>query len=75
MDFDEEKIDRAVLALLYLALHDSNRAWKSFDWEAMNRLHAHGYIHDPINKAKSVSFTEKGLAEAQRLFEEMFGKH
>jgi hypothetical protein len=31
MEPDTEKIDQAVLALLYLTLHDKNRAWKSFD--------------------------------------------
>ncbi len=42
MEIDEEKIDEAVLALLYLTLHDGGRAWKSFDWDAMNRLHEKG---------------------------------
>ena len=74
MNFDEEKIDRTVLALLYLTLHDENRAWKSFDRDVMNRLHDKGFIFDPVNKAKSVLLTEEGLAESKRLFEELFGK-
>ena len=74
MNFDEEKIDRTVLALLHLTLHDGNRAWKSFDWDVMNRLHENGFIFDPVSKAKSVALTEKGLAESQRLFQELFGK-
>jgi hypothetical protein len=36
MDLDAEKIDEAVLALLWLTLHDEFRVWKSFDWDAMN---------------------------------------
>ena len=40
MDIDEEKIDDAVLALLWLMLHDGCRAWKTFDWLTMERLHA-----------------------------------
>lgn len=36
MTFDTNRIDDAVLALLYLGLHDQDRAWKGFDWEAMN---------------------------------------
>ena len=28
-----ERIDQAVLALLQLGLHDTNRSWKSFDWD------------------------------------------
>jgi hypothetical protein len=69
---DNDKIDRAVLALLYLGLHDVDRAWKGFDWEAMNRLHEKGFICDPRGKAKSVAFTEEGLIEARRLLQELF---
>lgn len=74
MDFDEEKVDRAILALLSLTLHDGDRAWKSFDWDVMNRLHEQGFILDPVSKAKSVVITNKGLAESERLFNELFGK-
>jgi hypothetical protein len=74
MDLDLDKIDDAVLALLVLGLHDGARAWKGFDWEAMNRLHQAGYISDPKGKAKSVVFTEDGLARAEKLLEELFGK-
>jgi len=63
MTVDSDKIDEAVLALLYLGLHDGDRAWKGFDWEAMNRLHDRGFISDPRGKAKSVVFTETGLSE------------
>ncbi|HEV7572985.1 MAG TPA: DUF6429 family protein [Thermoanaerobaculia bacterium] len=73
MKANPEKIDRAVLALLYLGTHDEWLTWKSFDWNAMGRLHEKGYISDPVGKAKSVVFTEEGLAESKRLFEEMFG--
>lgn len=73
MNLDEEKIDRAVLALLYLGLHQERRAWKGFDWDAMNRLHENGYISDPVGKAKSVVFTDEGLFESKRLLEELFG--
>lgn len=38
MELDKDKIDDAVLGLLYLGLHDGARAWKGFDWDAMNRL-------------------------------------
>lgn len=61
MELDTKRIDDAVLALLYLGLHDGARAWKGFDWEAMNRLHEQGYITDPRGKAKSVVFTEEGF--------------
>ena len=74
MELDTSKIDEAVLALLYLGLHDGARAWKGFDWEAMNRLHEQGYITDPRGKAKSVVFTEEGLERAKRLLEKLFRK-
>jgi hypothetical protein len=32
MFFDKDRIDDAVLALLYLGRHDEWRTWKSFDW-------------------------------------------
>jgi hypothetical protein len=72
MAVDSDKIDQAVLALLLLGLHDGDRAWKGFDWEAMSRLHDKGYISDPRGKAKSVVFTETGLREAQRLLHVLF---
>ena len=74
MQLDPDRIDQAVLALLYLGLHDGTRAWKSFDWDAMSRLHEKGFISDPVGKAKSVVFTEEGLRESERLLYELFGK-
>jgi hypothetical protein len=74
MKLDNDKIDDAVLALMYLGLHQQARAWKGFDWEAMNRLYERGMICDPRSKAKSVIFTDEGLAESRRLLEKLFGK-
>ena len=74
MDYDHDRIDDAVLALAYLTLHDGTRVWKSFDWDALSRLHAKGLISDPVSKAKSVVLTEQGLKDAERLCRELFGK-
>lgn len=74
MVLDTDKVDDAVLALLVLGLHSGCRAWKGFDWEAMNRLHDRGYISDPRTRAQSVVFTDEGLARAERLLEVLFGK-
>jgi hypothetical protein len=71
---DEQKIDETVLALLYLTLHDGCRAWKSFDWQALTRLHEKGLIEDPATKAKAVVLTAEGLVEAERLFKKLFVK-
>ena len=73
MDLDPEKIDEAAMALLYLTLHDHDRAWKGIDWEISDRLHAKGVIYDPANKAKSVHFTEDGLRVAEEACDKLFG--
>ncbi|MGF6537380.1 DUF6429 family protein [Paraburkholderia youngii] len=72
MNIDTVAIDDAVLALLHLTRHDHNRAWKSFDWDTLNRLHERGLIGDPVNKAKSVILTDEGLRESERLFRQHF---
>jgi hypothetical protein len=74
MEIDFAKIDEAVLALLYLTLHDGTRAWKGFDWDTLNRLHAKGLISDPVSKFKSVILTGEGLRTSERLFNELFAK-
>ncbi|MCX5724633.1 MAG: DUF6429 family protein [Nitrospirae bacterium] len=78
MEYDTDKIDDAVLALLALTLGangDAARAWKGHDWSALDRLHDKGLIHDPRNKNQSVFLTEDGMDRARRLFDEFFGKH
>ena len=72
MEIDRDKIDEAVLALMWLTLHDERRAWKGFDWDALERLHARGLIADPVNKAKSVILTDEGLRRAEELFRALF---
>jgi hypothetical protein len=74
MNIDTEKIDEAILALLYLTLHEENRAWKGFPWDAMDRLHDKGLISNPLGKAKSVLLTDRGLQESERLFKKLFVK-
>jgi hypothetical protein len=74
MELDEQRIDNAVLALLYLNLHDGQRAWKSLSWEAMERLHEKGLISDPVGKAKSVVFSDEGLKESERLCRQLFAR-
>jgi len=74
MAIDDDKIDEAVLALLHLTIHDGGRAWKSHDWDVMNRLHNKGFIENPVGKAKSVALTEEGLKESERLFRKLFIK-
>ena len=77
MEINREKVDEITLALLYLTTFKDKhglRAWKSHDWDVLNRLHESGYIHDPVSKAKSVMLTDEGAERSKRLFEQYFMK-
>jgi hypothetical protein len=73
MNYDRDKVDEMVLALLYLTITEVEdwgaRTWKSHDWDALDRLHVRGYISDPKRKAKSVVLSPGGLEQARELFE------
>lgn len=69
---EKDRVDEAVLGLLYLGLHDEYRAWKGFDWDALQRLHEKRLISNPAGKAKSVVFSQDGLAQAQAAFDRLF---
>jgi hypothetical protein len=76
MDYNKDKVDEMVLALLSLTMFEDRpamRAWKGHDWDALDRLHQKGYISDPKSKAKSVIMTEQGAQRAQELFAKHFG--
>lgn len=72
MEINEDSVDDAVLALLWLTLHDGHRAWKGHDWDILRRLHEKGLISDPIGKAKSVVLTNDGLRRSEELFKALF---
>jgi hypothetical protein len=72
MAINTDRVDQAVLALLLLGLHDEFRVWKTFDWDALGRLHQKGFISNPVGKTKSVTLSEEGRREAERLFAELF---
>lgn len=77
MEYDTEKVDEAVLALLVLTLGANGLpycAWKGHDWEVLGRLYEKGMIDDPRNRNKSLTLTEEGLERARRLFDAQFGK-
>jgi hypothetical protein len=47
---------------MYLTLHDG-RAWKTFDWDATDRLYEKGLIENPRNPEPSpVVFDRRGPA-------------
>lgn len=76
MDYDHNKVDQMVLALLTLTMFGDGpavRAWKGHDWDVLDRLHAKGYISDPKSKSKSVVLSDEGVRLAKELFEQHFG--
>ena len=72
MKINKDSVDDAVLALLWLTLHDGQRAWKGHDWQVLSRLHEKGLILDPVGKAKSVVLTDDGLRRSEELFKALF---
>jgi len=77
MEYDKDKIDEMVLALLYLTTFGEEgfkRSWKGYSWDVMDRLHEKGYISDPKNKNKSVILTEEGAQLSEELFKKHFTK-
>jgi Domain of unknown function (DUF6429) len=79
MDPNSDKIDDAVLALLYLTSFTDGKgelavmcAWKGHDWGALNRLHKKGLISDPKRKAKSVVLSKVGQKRSEELFKQLF---
>jgi hypothetical protein len=77
MDYDVDKVDEMILALLHLTTfheHGATRAWKGMDWDALDRLYAKGYIDDPKSKAKSVRLTGEGEQLSAELFRQHFSR-
>jgi len=76
VDYNRDKLDEAVLALLYLNIWEEGdwgaRAWKGMPWEATDRLFEKGLIGDPKSKAKSVVLTEEGQRAAEEAFRRLF---
>ncbi|MDP9474884.1 MAG: DUF6429 family protein [Actinomycetota bacterium] len=76
MEYDKDKLDEAVLALLHLNIWEEDewgaRAWKGMPWEATDRLYEKGLIGDPKSKAKSVVRTGEGRRAAEEAFQKLF---
>lgn len=66
MNYDQTCIEDAVLALLAAFSFDGGRAWKGFDFDVMDSLHAQGLIDNPRSKSKSVWLSAEGLERAAR---------
>jgi hypothetical protein len=82
MKIDQEKLDEIVLALLFHNSWKENfgkvsvfRAWKSLDWDALDRLHEKELISRPKDKAKSVVLTDEGYVLAKQMYEKHFAEN
>ena len=73
MNYDQTRIDDTVLALLAAFSFDGGRAWKGFDFDVMDRLHAQGLIDDPKSKSKSVWLSPEGLERGRKNAERLLG--
>jgi len=75
MNYNKDKIDEMVLALLFLTtfeIENTTRTWKSHDWDTFQRLYEKGYVGNPKSKAKSIALTEEGARLSRELFEKYF---
>jgi hypothetical protein len=76
MPYDQDKVDEATLALLFLGLTRSpdgtGRAWKAFDLQTLARLHQKGWIAAPKIKDITVMVTPEGVKQAEALFKRYF---
>ncbi len=72
MDYENARIEEAVLALLAALNFNGGQCWKGYDFGVMDALFERGLITDPRSRNKSVWLTDEGLergrAAAQRLF-------
>jgi len=74
--YEKKRVDELVLALLHLTSFKNGgivRAWKSHDWDALDRLADKGFISDPKSKSKSVVLSEDGARRAEELFAKFCG--
>ena len=74
MQLNPDKIDDATLALLWLNMDETGSAWKTFSWNATDRLHEKELISNPIGKAKSVGLSEEGARRGEMLARKLFAR-
>jgi Domain of unknown function (DUF6429) len=72
---DWDKVEEMTLALMHLTAFEEHgvvRTWKGHAWEVLNRLHEHGWISNPVSKAKSVVLSDEGARRSRELFQKHF---
>ena len=65
MEYDDDKVDDVVLALLGLTICEGDdwgaRGWKSHDWDALDRLHAKGIYRRPEEQSEIGGAEPRGI--------------
>jgi len=75
MEYDKDKVDEMMLALLYLtSSHDQygTKAWKGINVEILDRLFQKGYISDPNSKTPTMTLSKEGADLSKQLFFKYF---
>lgn len=73
MEYDDQRIENAVLALLATFSFNGGNTWRGFDFEVMDKLYEQGFITQPKGRAKSVWLTPEGLERGRQLARLLFG--
>lgn len=71
-NYDEGKIEDAVLALLGAFEFEDGRVWKRYEFAVMDALHEKGLITSPRGHSESVYLTEVGMRRARELAHLLF---
>lgn len=77
MEYDRDKVDEMMLALLYLNSTSDRfgtRTWKGLNVETVDRLLQKGYIRDLGTKSPTMLLSEEGARLSKQLFIKYFGK-
>ncbi len=72
MQFDEQKIEDAVLALLSVFASAQGQVWKKYDFAVMDALFEKGLISDPKTRAQSIVLTAVGEERGRQLAVQLF---
>lgn len=76
MEYDQDKVDDMLLALLYLTSSTDQygtRTWKGLNTEILNRLYEKGFLSDPNEKSPTMTLSEEGARRSKELFAKYFG--
>ncbi len=73
MNYDSDKIEESILALLGVFEFDNGRVWRRYDFAVMDALYPKGLITDPRSRNESVYLTDDGIARAKALAIRYFG--